>query len=1233
MSRQKDSQKHVDGEHAAATRSHDVEISNIMLQREINECHKAELSTIRFAQILDASSNEIYMFDADSLKFIDTNRGARENLGYSMEELSEMTPADLKPEITDAEFRRLLEPLRSGVEREVIFETSHQRKDGSVYPVEVRIQFDIVVNRPTYTALILDITHRRVAESELAIRDRAISEASSGVIITDFRRQDNPIVYVNPAFLEITGYALNEIIGRNCRFLSADDTDQEGLKEVRAAISSGRSCKVVVRNYRKDRSMFWNELTISPVHDREGKISHYVGIQNDITEHKRREEENEKLALLAEHTNNLVVITDKNGHVEWVNQGFTRITGFQQNEALDKNISVVLESSDAFVHNIDKICKCITDETALNLEHRIYTKSGKEVWIELNIQPVYSENGVRQYVATGSDISRRKITENALRESQERLSLVMQGANDGIWDWNILTGEVYYSSRFLELLKYKKRKVQRNINLFSERLHPSDRKKTWFLINNHLNKRDIFDCEFRMRTDDRGYRWFRARGQASWLADNTPSRMAGSIMDVTSRKKAETEANNLRDKLEKHVIERTNELVKARDAANASNRAKSAFLASMSHELRTPMNGVVGMVEVLQKSFLSQDQAKMVHTIRESAIGLLNILDDILDFSKIEAGKLNIEYIPVSLMELIESVSMNLVPNAAMKNLQFELYIDPGLPGKVVGDPVRLRQILFNLLGNAIKFTKKKESEKQGKVWIRIERNGKMRGEMVPLCFRIIDNGIGMSEAVQSQLFQPFTQADSSTTRRFGGSGLGLSITHRLVEMLGGEIEVKSKEAEGSEFIVSLDMPIAHGADEDCQLFAIKALIVTDNPVLSEAMHAYLLRAGATIQQMNDLETAHQWIEQEKPDLVVLEGSWCQEDKQAFIQSVHQSSELSSVRFVAICSRPRLCAIANYPGVSWVESNPLLPSEFLQAVKAVLGRTSEVVFNQEKPRLAIGNKPPSREAAEADGTLILVAEDNLINQEVIRRQLNLLGYAVDIADNGSDALEKYKLYRYGLLLTDCHMPEMDGFDLTQSIRMIEANNEIRLPIVALTANVMQSEASCCLEAGMDGYLFKPVELEELKQTVNKWLPLSSSQNTLHVTPTGVSESDSDSDSDSDSEKPPADINVLTKLVGNDPLVHIKLLEGFLLSTRQMLDEINTAWGEHSASVVSGLMHKLKSSVRSVGAKALGNLCEEMEMAGKAGNWQQLSQLEPRFMEQCNDVLDYLESYLKMKKVS
>jgi PAS domain S-box-containing protein len=1205
-------------------RSVELDASNIMQHGEMEESLNAEFSSMCFAQILDASGNELFMFDADSLKLIDTNRGTRENLGYSLVELADMTPVEFNPDFTEVEFRELLKPLRDGKVRELIYETNQQRKDGSLYPVEARVQFDVVQNRPIYTSLILDITQRRAAEAELSIRDRAIAEANSGIIITDYREQDNPIVYVNPAFVRITGYASNDVIGRNCRFLSAGDSDQGGVEEIRTAIAAGRSCKVEVRNYRKDGGMFWNELTISPVHDREGNITHFVGIQNDITEIKRRKEENEKLALVAEHTNNIVIITEKTGIVEWVNLGFSVVTGFQRSEVLGKKISLLMAGADSAQLNVDKICKCITDGAALNIEHRMLTKSGKEIWVELNIQPVYLETGVKQYVAVGSDISRRKITENALRESQERLSLVMQGANDGIWDWNILTGEVYYSSRFLELLKYKQRNVQRDIKLFSDRLHPSDKKDTWRLIDNHLYKREIFDCEFRMRTDDRGYCWFRARGQASWKADGSPIRMAGSIMDVTSRKQAEAEAKQLRNKLEKRVKERTNELVKARDAANASNHAKSAFLASMSHELRTPMNGVVGMVELLQETFLSQDQTKMVGAIRDSALGLLNILDDILDFSKIEAGKLSIENIPVSLADVIETVSLNLAPNAAMKGLIFELYIDPTLPSNVISDPVRLRQILFNLVGNALKFTKQ-DSKQQGRVIIRLEREGEEGSHKAQVNFRIIDNGIGMSEEVQSQLFQPFMQADSSTTRQYGGSGLGLSITHRLVGMLGGRIDVKSIENEGTEFTVSLELPISPVDMPDNDLVGITALIVTENPLLREAIHAYLIRAGATVTKLDDIKTAQQCIEREKPQLVILDGTRNQEEKNMLIQSVQKDMQLSSVRFVAISSRLSQDAISNYPGVSWVECNPLLPSDFLQSVKCVLGQ-SEQVLNHETTSLAADDEPPSNEDAEAEGTLILVAEDNEINQEVIRRQLNLLGYAVDIAGNGYEALEKYKTHRYGLLLTDCFMPEMDGFDLTKSIRQLERDSDKRLPIIAITANVIQREAKACLDSGMDGYLFKPVEMTVLRKTVNKWLPIKTTTEILNSTSTASKINLSTAGT------PPADVGVLTKLVGDDPMVHKRLLEGFIMSTRQILDELDTVWEDQSPHVAAGLMHKLKSSARSVGAKKLGDLCEALEKEGKQGNWRRLKENRQRFLDQCDEVIEYLESYLKVKMV-
>jgi len=751
-----------------------------------------------------------------------------------------------------------------------------------------------------------------------------------------------------------------------------------------------------------------------------------------------------------------------------------------------------------------------TPSEAIKLAVRYRHQNGSWHWVDVAGRASIDARGqYTRVTGTHTDITERKKMEAALYTVQQKLQLLTNAVPGVVCQFEVrVNGQwrfLFVSAGVESLFEVSVQEALRHYSAISHCILPEDRDAHQRAITRSAETLETWSHDYRICTASGAVKW--VRGQA------TPKRRPdGSILwngiltDVTENKRSE-------------------------QAAQAANLSKSEFLANMSHEIRTPMNGVIGMVDILQQTSLQPEQQRMLGTIASSSQALLHILNDILDYSKIEAGQLAVEHIATPLHEVASSVLQLLQSSASAKGLLLTLSMDPALPEAIYADPTRLRQVLLNLIGNAIKFTPARPGSTGG-VALDIAA-GVLADGQPGVLLQVSDQGVGMSPAVLAKLFQPFTQADASTARRFGGTGLGLSISQRLVALMDGQITVTSTPGQGSCFTVALPL------------------------------HAALIDAA--------------------------------------------------------------------------------PAD--TAGRQQLTRRSA----------------PSVAQAVADGHLILLAEDNEINSDVMLEQLHLLGYAAEVANDGLVALEQWRSGRFALLLTDCHMPHMDGFELTSAIRRHEAPGTHH-PIIAVTANAMQGEALRCLAHGMDDYLSKPLRLQALAAMLAKWLPLPAEAPTagtdalaavpdalatapdalaaapdalaaapealaiapdalaiapdalaaapaaLTATPdalTAAPEALIDPAAASAADGQPSlavwAADTLTGLVGDNPNLHRRLLEKFL---RHAADQVLTTAAAAQAGdtqKVTQVAHILKSAATSMGALALGALCQRIEAAAQAAD--------------------------------
>jgi|GEM_PF-1162002 len=704
------------------------------------------------------------------------------------------------------------------------------------------------------------------------------------------------------------------------------------------------------------------------------------------------------------------------------------------------------------------------------MELKGLTQDGREIPLEISLSTVQQAEGTLA-TATVRDISDRLAAQRQVRENEERLTLSQAIADVGTWDWDIATGGLIWSPQIYSIFGVSADQFEASYDNFLSVVHPDDRDKVTSAVREALEYDVLYDVEHRLILRNGKERYVHERGQVYRDENGAPVRMIGVVLDITER------------------IRFVTALEKAKAEADRANKAKSDFLANMSHEIRTPMNAILGMGYLVLKTKLDHQQSDYLNKMMSSTRSLLRIINDILDFSKIEADKLEMENTPFALANVMESVAN--VIGASVDNKKLEIMFASGVdvPCALMGDPLRLEQVLINLAGNAVKFTE------SGEVVVRANLERIDEDGSAVLKFSVQDTGIGMDQTQVATLFDAFRQADTSTTRRFGGTGLGLSISLRLVKMMGGIINVESEAGKGSTFTFTARFGVLD--DSNTRRYVPKdmegapALIVDDNEtsreILCEIMNAFGFKCTSVSSGEAALAELQRAAATGEPFYKVVLMDWMMDGLDGLETTEKVRADVSlpaapTIIMVTAYGRDMVMEQAKQVGLDGFLLKPVTPSALFDTIMDVLGRKDAQVG-------AMAHRQAQDVHSNAlAGARILVVEDNPVNQQVAEEILSAGGATVEIAPDGDRAYRMICVEKenYDAVLMDLHMPVMDGYVATGLIRETYGPND--LSIIAMTANAMREERQKCLDAGMNDYITKPVDVEALYAMLLKWLP-------------------------------------------------------------------------------------------------------------------------------------------------
>jgi PAS domain S-box-containing protein len=816
----------------------------------------------------------------------------------------------------------------------------------------------------------------------------------------------------------------------------------------------------------EDGKLVWLSETKAPMRNEAGEIIGLYCCSQNITDRKKaedalRESEDRYRRLIESAPIPFVMICE--GKVVMINAEAIEALGAKRKE-------------DVFEMPLSKFSPDFDYQRLMNLvtshsksksglqsqEINLLRIDGKQIQVELMASKAeyYGKSSIQILFW---DVTDQRRAEEALRLSKDRLRLALESANQGLWDWNLISNEMYFDETWATIMGYRNiTEVPPVMGTWEKSIYPDDKKQVFQNLNDHLSGlKPNYSAEYRAYRNNGEVVWVQTKGRVvEWGLDGNPSRIMGTLQDINARKEAERE------------------LHEARKAAEVAAKIKAEFLASMSHEIRTPMNAVIGMTSLLLDTDLQSQQRDYVNTIRVSGDALLSIINDILDFSKIEEGKLDLEKQPFYLHECIESAIDLVASKAVEKDIELMYNIKGDVPISIEGDVTRLRQILVNLLSNAVKFTEHGEVEV-------IVTSQILNEDWHQIHFSVRDTGIGIPKERQDRLFKSFTQIDASTTRKYGGTGLGLAISKRLSEIMGGTMWVESEEGRGSLFQFTIRtreilFSIPQVCSKDQPVFKDKRVVLVDDNFNHLRIIAdHLASWGMKVDEFTQCIEADKAIRNGNYqfDLLIVDRQMPDQNSLGWIHELWIEGRLPGGAIV-------ISTLGDKPSF---RENPDIFSEISKPLKASIFHETLTNYFKQEHRHGSESKSISpgfdRKFGEQFPLRILLAEDNLTNQKVAVAILAKLGYRVDLAANGIEAVQAVNRQKYDVILMDVQMPEMDGIEATQRIRSDVAGNLQPGRIIALTANALEGDRERLIQSGMDDYVSKPIAVESLKQSL------------------------------------------------------------------------------------------------------------------------------------------------------